>query len=120
MILLFIVEKSPPLFMRVSGASDRVNSRQNDKHAKKGKNGRSGTGADFGGEHWPGAGRDQRPEASYTSREVERLMLRHACGFALADQGADTRLIQDYLGPPEHSAHRQVHGDQPGAVRKVV
>jgi type 1 fimbriae regulatory protein FimB len=25
-------------------------------------------------------------------------MLCHACGFALADQGADTRLIQDYLG----------------------
>ena len=25
-------------------------------------------------------------------------MLSHACGFALADQGADTRLIQDYLG----------------------
>ena len=25
-------------------------------------------------------------------------MLRHACGFPLADQGADTRLIQDYLG----------------------
>ena len=25
-------------------------------------------------------------------------MLLHACGFALADQGADTRLIQDYLG----------------------
>src|SRR5947209_3399475 len=25
-------------------------------------------------------------------------MLPHACGFALADQGADTRLIQDYLG----------------------
>jgi type 1 fimbriae regulatory protein FimB len=25
-------------------------------------------------------------------------MLRHACGFVLADQGADTRLIQDYLG----------------------
>jgi type 1 fimbriae regulatory protein FimB len=25
-------------------------------------------------------------------------MLRHACGFALADQGADTRLIQNYLG----------------------
>ena len=24
--------------------------------------------------------------------------LRHACGFALADQGADSRLIQDYLG----------------------
>ena len=25
-------------------------------------------------------------------------MLRHACGYALADQGEDTRLIQDYLG----------------------
>jgi site-specific recombinase XerD len=23
---------------------------------------------------------------------------RHACGFAQTDQGADTRLIQDYLG----------------------
>ncbi|HAP80552.1 MAG TPA: DNA recombinase, partial [Enterobacteriaceae bacterium] len=25
-------------------------------------------------------------------------MLRHGCGFALADKGVDTRLIQDYLG----------------------
>ena len=25
-------------------------------------------------------------------------MLRHAYGFALVDQGADTQLIQDYLG----------------------
>lgn len=25
-------------------------------------------------------------------------MLRHACGYALADRGTDTRLIQDYLG----------------------
>jgi type 1 fimbriae regulatory protein FimB len=29
---------------------------------------------------------------------VHPQMLRHACGFALADQGADTRLIQNYLG----------------------
>ena len=29
---------------------------------------------------------------------VHPHMLRHACGFTLADQGADTRLIQDYLG----------------------
>ena len=29
-------------------------------------------------------------------------MLRHAYGYALADQGADTRLIQDYLG------HKQI------------
>lgn len=32
---------------------------------------------------------------------VHPHMLRHACGFALADQGADTRLIQDYLGHRE-------------------
>ena len=25
-------------------------------------------------------------------------MLRHACGYSLANRGADTRLIQDYLG----------------------
>jgi Site-specific recombinase XerD len=25
-------------------------------------------------------------------------MLRHACGYNLANRGADTRLIQDYLG----------------------
>ena len=30
--------------------------------------------------------------------EAHPHMLRHACGFALAAQGADTRLIQDYLG----------------------
>jgi type 1 fimbriae regulatory protein FimB len=30
--------------------------------------------------------------------EAHPHMLRHACGFALADQGADPRLIQDYLG----------------------
>ena len=32
------------------------------------------------------------------SWEAHPHMLRHACGFALADQGADTRLIRDYLG----------------------
>jgi integrase len=25
-------------------------------------------------------------------------MLRHSCGYALANQGRDTRVIQDYLG----------------------
>lgn len=29
---------------------------------------------------------------------VHPHMLRHACGYALADDGIDTRLIQDYLG----------------------
>ncbi len=30
--------------------------------------------------------------------DVHPHMLRHSCGYALADQGIDTRLIQDYLG----------------------
>jgi type 1 fimbriae regulatory protein FimB len=29
---------------------------------------------------------------------VHSHMLRHSCGFALANMGIDTRLIQDYLG----------------------
>ena len=37
-------------------------------------------------------------EQAELSVDAHPHMLRHACGFALADQGADTRLIQDYLG----------------------
>ena len=37
-------------------------------------------------------------EAAFLPFAAHPHMLRHACGFALADQGADTRLIQDYLG----------------------
>src|SRR5215468_3491501 len=37
-------------------------------------------------------------ERAGLSVDTHPHMLRHACGFALADQGADTRLIQDYLG----------------------
>jgi type 1 fimbriae regulatory protein FimB len=37
-------------------------------------------------------------EAAGLSVKAHPHMLRHACGFALADQGADTRLIQDFLG----------------------
>ena len=37
-------------------------------------------------------------ELAGLSVPVHPHMLRHACGYALADQGADTRLIQDYLG----------------------
>lgn len=35
--------------------------------------------------------------------KVHPHMLRHACGYALANQGLDTRVIQDYLG------HRNIH-----------
>jgi type 1 fimbriae regulatory protein FimB len=37
-------------------------------------------------------------ELAGLSVDAHPHMLRHAYGFALADQGADTRLIQDYLG----------------------
>ncbi|MGX8842090.1 type 1 fimbria switch DNA invertase FimB, partial [Klebsiella quasipneumoniae] len=30
--------------------------------------------------------------------EIHPHMLRHSCGFAFANMGIDTRLIQDYLG----------------------
>lgn len=35
------------------------------------------------------------------------IMLRHSCGFSLANRGYDLRLIQDYLGhrDPKHTAH---------------
>ena len=48
-------------------------------------------------------------------------MLRHACGFALADQGADTRLIQDYLpGIARSNAYGEVHGHQSGPLRTAL
>lgn len=38
---------------------------------------------------------------------VHPHMLRHSCGFALANRGYDLRLIQDYLGhrDPKHPVH---------------
>src|SRR5512135_806912 len=38
---------------------------------------------------------------------VHPQMLRHSCGFALANRGYDLRLIQDYLGhrDPRHTVH---------------
>lgn len=37
-------------------------------------------------------------KAANISVDVHPHMFRHACGYALADKGCDTRLIQDYLG----------------------
>jgi len=37
-------------------------------------------------------------EAARLSLAIHPHNLRHSCGYALADRGADTRLIQDYLG----------------------
>jgi type 1 fimbriae regulatory protein FimB len=38
---------------------------------------------------------------------VSPHMLRHSCGYYLADQGTDLRTMQDYLGhrDPKHTAH---------------
>jgi hypothetical protein len=40
-------------------------------------------------------------------RQYLTQMLRHACGFYLANQGYDLRLLQDYLGhrDPKHTVH---------------
>ncbi|EBK8875974.1 pilus assembly protein [Salmonella enterica] len=40
----------------------------------------------------------QAGEDAGLSLRAHPHMLRHACGYALADNGVDTRLIQDYLG----------------------
>jgi site-specific recombinase XerD len=37
-------------------------------------------------------------DAGLSELNVHPHMLRHACGYDLANRGADTRLIQDYLG----------------------
>lgn len=44
---------------------------------------------------------------SGVSVKIHPHMLRHACGYALANQGLDTRLIQDYLGHKNisHTVH---------------
>ena len=42
--------------------------------------------------------RPQRPWSAELGCSVHPHMLRHACGFYLANKGMDTRAIQHYLG----------------------
>jgi type 1 fimbriae regulatory protein FimB len=42
------------------------------------------------------------------SINVHPHMLRHSCGFALANRGCDTRLVQDYLGH-RNITHTQIY-----------
>ena len=46
---------------------------------------------------------------------IHPQMLRHSCGFALANKGHDLRLIQDYLGASRSKTHRTLypHGGRP-------
>jgi type 1 fimbriae regulatory protein FimB len=41
------------------------------------------------------------------SAQTHPHMLRHSCGFSLANRGYDLRLIQDYLGhrDPKHTVN---------------
>jgi integrase len=48
-----------------------------------------------------------RQAVNYLLGRIRPHMLRHSCGFALANRGCDLRLIRDYLGhrDPRHTAH---------------
>jgi integrase len=46
-------------------------------------------------------------------------MLRHACGFALANRGHDTRALQAYLGH-KNIQHRALYRAGAGSVQKLL
>ncbi len=48
---------------------------------------------------------------------VHPHMLRHACGYKLANDGHDTRAIP---WPSEYPAHCAIHGDLAGSVQRVL
>jgi integrase len=47
---------------------------------------------------------------------VHPHMLRHGCGFALANAGHDTRSLQAWLGH-KNIQHSQIHGNRAGSVQ---
>jgi type 1 fimbriae regulatory protein FimB/type 1 fimbriae regulatory protein FimE len=48
---------------------------------------------------------------------VHSHMLRHSCGYKLANDGQDTRAIQHYLGHRSHSAGRWVWNERDNPER---
>jgi len=46
-------------------------------------------------------------------------MLRHACGFTLAAQGADTRVIQAYLGHRDIAHTLKYTADYPAQFERL-
>ena len=51
---------------------------------------------------------------------VHPHMLRHACGYALANKGHDTRALQAYLGHRQHSAHGSLYRTEPGTFQGLL
>ena len=49
-------------------------------------------------------------EAARVEIKVHPHMLRHACGFKLANDGVDTRALAGLPRPQEHPAHGALHG----------
>ena len=47
-------------------------------------------------------------------------MLRHACGFALANKGHDTRALPGLPRPPQHPAHGAIHRVVAGQVQGLL
>jgi len=54
-------------------------------------------------------------ERAGTTTQTHPHMLRHACGYELAERGTDTRLIQDYLG--HRNIRHTVHYTASNAAR---
>ena len=48
-------------------------------------------------------------EAAELGFKAHPHMLRHACGFALANKGHDTRALQAYLGHKNIQQHGSIH-----------
>ena len=54
------------------------------------------------------------------SLEARPNMLRHACGYALANRGHDTRALQAHLGHKEHPAHGALYRAVADAVQEIL
>src|SRR6516225_5280899 len=51
---------------------------------------------------------------------VHPHMLRHACGFALANRGHDTRALQAYLGHKKYSSYGAIYGTVASAFQRLL
>lgn len=52
--------------------------------------------------------------------DVHPHMLRHSCGYYLANTGVDLRTMQDYLGHPRSQTHGALHARGRAPVRRAV